>query len=91
MLDIVLAAYPWLPTLTADELAGDRGQMIDHRRLDTVQDCLGCGGRAQLAFVVEPRPPQLPPPPRWLDCCQSCAATLRDDLAAAELREPWRI
>lgn len=45
---------------------------LDHRRLDEVHTCLGCGQRAHSAFLAETKIG-----PRWLDLCAECTYRLR--------------
>jgi len=48
-------------------------KQMDHRRIDEVHVCLGCGERAQCVYVAS-----TDAGPRWLDLCRKCAAPLYD-------------
>jgi hypothetical protein len=64
-------AFDTLPALTEAEQAGVH-DAIEHRRLDTVQACAFCGGRALFSYVAHTMTP-----PRWMDVCGPHARYLR--------------
>ncbi|MEU3455602.1 hypothetical protein ABZ671_18675 [Micromonospora sp. NPDC006766] len=72
LLALIRAEPTLLPPAPEAALVG--GAHMDHRRLDEVQTCLGCGQRAECAFVAETKLG-----PRWLDLCHACTYRLQEE------------
>ncbi|MFE6305018.1 hypothetical protein [Nocardiopsis sp. NPDC057823] len=51
---------------------------IDRRTRDELHDCVRCGSRAQVAFLLGPSPEAGLPAPRWVDLCSQCSTAVRE-------------